>query len=223
MRPPSLGEGGLERQLDVVRLEPAGTGLVHRGAECVQVGVGEVLRGEGPLVEQVLEPVADECVDDLVHLRLHVGAFAVLDGVQQQVAQRGLGEGLAEDVEDLAAVGLAHLLELLQQSGEHLAFAGVRGDEVPEPADLFLADAVDATEALLDAVGVPRQVVVDHQVRGLKVEALTGGVGGQQDLAVAVLGELLGDLAPLAAPYAAVDGLHRVGLAEQRADLAPGR
>ena len=143
------------------------------------------------------------------------GPFAVLDGLQQQVAQRRLGERLPEDVEDLAAVGLAHLLDLLQQAREDLALAGVGGDEVPEAADLLLADAVDAAEALLDAVGVPRQVVVDHQVRGLQVEALAGGVGGQQDLDVAVLGELLGDLPPLAAPYAAVDGLDRVGLAEQ--------
>ena len=174
-----------------------------------------MLRGEGSLVEEVLEAVADGGVDDLVHLRLHVGALAVLDGLEQQVAQRGLGEGLAEDVEDLAAVGLAHLVELLQQAGEDLALAGVGGDEVPQAADLLLADAVDAAEALLDAVGVPRQVVVDHQVRGLEVETLAGGVGGEQDLAVAVLGELLGDLAALAAAYAAVDRLDRVGLAEQ--------
>ena len=83
-----------------------------------------------------------------------------------------------------------------------------------------LADAVDAAEALLDAVRVPRQVVVDHQVRGLEVQALAGGVGGEQDLAVRVLGELLGDLAALAAAHAAVDRLDRLGPAEQRADPA---
>ena len=179
-----------------------------------------MLGGERPLVEELLEAVADAGVDDLMHLGLHVGPLAVLDRLQEQVAQRRLGERLAEDVEDLAAVGLALLLELLQQPGEDLAFAGVGGDEVPEPADLLLADAVDAAEALLDAVGVPRQVVVDHQVRGLQVQALAGGVGGEQDLAVAVLGELLGDLAALPAADAAVDGLDRVRLAEQRPILA---
>ena len=94
---------------------------------------------------------------------------------------------VAEHVEHLAAVGLALLLDLLQQPGEHLALAGVVGDEVPQAADLLLADAVDAAEPLLDAVGVPRQVVVDHQVGGLEVEALAGGVGGEQDLAVGFL------------------------------------
>ncbi len=62
------------------------------------------------------------------------------------------------------------------------------GDQVPEAADLFLADAVDAAEALLDAVGVPRQVVVDHQVRSLQIHALAGSIGGEEDLDVAVLG-----------------------------------
>ena len=47
----------------------------------------------------------------------------------------------------------------------------------------MLADAVDAPEPLLDPVRVPRQVVVDHQVRGLEVQALAGRVGGEQDLA----------------------------------------
>ena len=73
-------------------------------------------------------------------------------------------EQLAEHVEDLAAERLARLLQLLEQAGVDLALAGVGGDQVPEVADLGLADAVDAAEALLDPVGVPGQVVVDHQV-----------------------------------------------------------
>ena len=44
-------------------------------------------------------------------------------------------------------------------------------------ADLGLADAVDATEPLLQPVRVPRQVVVDHEVRAtLEVHTLTSGV-----------------------------------------------
>ncbi len=100
-------EGGLERELDVVRLEAPCAGLVHRCPERCEVGLGEVVGGEGALVEDLLEAVADAGVDDLVHLGPHVGLLAVADGLEQQVAQRGLAEGLAEDVEDLAAVGLA--------------------------------------------------------------------------------------------------------------------
>ena len=51
-----------------------------------------------------------------------------------------------------------------EQAEIYVAFAGFLGDEVPEVADLLLADTVDAAEALFEAVGVPRQIVVHHQV-----------------------------------------------------------
>ena len=53
-------------------------------------------------------------------------------------------------------------------------------------AHLGLADAVDPAEPLLDAVGVPRQVVVDHEVGALQVQALAGGIGRDQDVDVLV-------------------------------------
>jgi len=84
--------------------------------------------------------------------------------------------------------------------------------------DFRLSDAVDAAEALFEAVGVPGQVVVDHQVSALQVDALTGGVGGHEDFHFLVVGEaLLGLLAVLAA-HAAVNRDDRLGLAEERAD-----
>ena len=94
----------------------------------------------------------------------HLGLVAVADRLDQQVAQRRVLEDalVAEHVEDLVAERLALLRELLEQPLEHLALAGLVRDQVPEVADLGLADAVDAPEALLDAVRVPGQVVV-HQ------------------------------------------------------------
>ena len=89
---------------------------------------------------------------------------------------------LAEHVEDLTAQGLALLVKFLQQPVIDLAFAGLLGDEIPEMANLGLADAVDAAEPLLEAVGVPGQVVVDHQMGALEVDAFAGGVGGDEDL-----------------------------------------
>ena len=184
-----------------------------------------VSRGERALVEQLLEPVGDAGVDDLLHLRPVSGSSPYRIASISRSRSGVSPNAVAEHVEDLAAVGLALLLDLLQQPGEDLALAGVAGDEVPQAADLRLADAVDAAEALLDPVRVPRQVVVDHQVRGLEVEALAGGVGGQQDLAVGVLGELLGDLPALAAAYAAVDRLRRprAGRAASRSGAAGSR
>ena len=146
--------------------------------------------------------------------------LAVADRVDQQRAQGRLAERRAEHVEHLAAVGLALFLDLRQQPLEHVALARVVGDEVPQAADLALADAVNPAEALLDPVRVPRKVVVDHQVGDLEVDALPGGVGGEQDLDVRVVGEFLGDLPALGAAHAAVDRLDRLGPAEQRPDPA---
>ena len=64
-------------------------------------------------------------------------------------------------------------------------------------ADLGLADAVDAPKALLQPVGVPGQVIVDHQVGALQVDALAGGVGGQQEVDVGIVAEAVLDRPPL--------------------------
>ena len=125
--------------------------------------------------------MAGRVVDHLQEARLDLGLLAVADRLDQEVAQRLLLEQLAEDVVDPAAERLARRLELLQEAGVDRALAGLVGDQVPEVADLGLADAVDAAEALLEAVGVPGQVVVDHEVGALEVDALAGGVVRDHD------------------------------------------
>ena len=47
---------------------------------------------------------------------------------------------------------LAFDAEFFEQAKIHVALAGFLGDEIPEVADLLLADTVDAPEALLKAV-----------------------------------------------------------------------
>ena len=124
----------------------------------------------------------------------------------------------AEDVEDLAAQRAALFIEFLEEPLVDLAFAGVFGDEVPEVADLGLADAVDAAETLFEAIGVPGEVVVDHQVAALEVDAFAGGVGGDEDFDLFVLGEGILGLAALLAPQLAVDGHEGLGPPEERSD-----
>jgi hypothetical protein len=125
---------------------------------------------------------------------------------------------LAKHIEDLTAQRLPRLFELFQQLAIDVALARFFGHQVPEVADLGLADAVDAAEALLQPVRVPRQVVVDHQVRALQVDALAGGVGGQQHLHFGVVLEGLLHLQALFAADAAVDDDHGFLAAEQRGD-----
>ena len=81
-------------------------------------------------------------------------------------------------------------------------------------ADFGLADAVDAAEALLEAVGIPRQVVVDHQVRALEVDALARGIRGEQHLHLGVVLERLLRVQAILAAHAAVDHHHRLFAAE---------
>src|SRR5271157_1386611 len=90
------------------------------------------------------------------------------------------------------------------------AFTGVLGDQVPEMADLGLADAVDTAEALLEPVRVPGKVVVDHQVGALEVDALSGRVGSDQDLHVLVLSKRRLRLTPIFASNPSVN--HHQGL-----------
>jgi hypothetical protein len=73
-------------------------------------------------------------------------------------------------------------LDALEELLQHPAFAGVGGDEVEDEAVLLLAVAVDAAHALLQAHRVPGDVVVDHQPAELQVDALAGGLGGDQHL-----------------------------------------
>ena len=163
------------------------------------------------LVERVL--------DDLGKPRAHLRLLAVANGFDQQLAQRPAFElKLAEHVEHLAAERLARLLQLLQQPAIDVAFAGLLRDQVPEVADFGLADAVDAPEALLQPVRVPRQVVIHHQVRALKVDAFASRVGRQQHLDFGIVPEGFLRLHPLLAAHAAMDDDDGLAAAEQRRD-----
>ena len=73
-------------------------------------------------------------------------------------------------------------LDALEQLLQHAAFARVGGDEIEDEAILLLAVAVDAAHALLQAHGIPRDVVIDHQPAELQVDAFAGGLGGDEHL-----------------------------------------
>src|SRR5438093_9648644 len=108
------------------------------------------------------------------HLRL----FAVANRLDQEITQRFAVElQLAQHIEDLAPERVPSLFELLQERSIDVPFAGLLSDQVPEMAYLRLSDAVDTPESLLDAVGVPRHVVVHHQVRPLEIDPFTRRIG----------------------------------------------
>ena len=218
--PAQVLEGLAEEALDVVGLEALGVRPLHLLADRLDLGEGQGLLGQRAALEQIQEVgVAGGVVDHLQEARLDLRLLAVADRLDQEVAQGLLLEQLAEDVVDPAAERLARRLELLQEAGVDVALAGLVRDQVPEVADLGLADAVDAAEALLEAVRVPGQVVVDHQVGALEVDAFAGGIvrDHDQDRRVVQEGADRG-LARLAGD-AAVDLDHGLGAAEAGADL----
>src|SRR5581483_1455545 len=77
---------------------------------------------------------------------------------------------------------------------------------------------MDPSEALFDPIGIPRQVVVDHQMGALKVDAFAGRVCRDEDLHLwVVLKRFLGFHAFLAT-QASVDDYHGLFTSEQRGD-----
>ena len=144
----------------------------------------------------------------------------VADGVEQEVLEAAFLEDFAEDVEDTAIEGFVDGFQLGEQAVIDLALAGLLGDEVPQVTDLVLADAVDAPEALFEAVRVPRQVVIDHEIGVLEVYAFPGGIGGEKDADFGVGAEKGLALAAFVAMHATVNGGDGVGRAENAADSA---
>ena len=76
-----------------------------------------------------------------------------------------------------------------KSSKVNVTLAGLVRYQIPQMTDLRLADPVDTTEALLQPIRVPGQVVVDHQVGALQVDAFARGVGRQQHLHLRVVPE----------------------------------
>ena len=122
----------------------------------------------------------------------------------------------AEDIKHLPAKGLARLVQLLKQYPVDLALAGFVCHQVPQVTHLGLPNAVNAAKALLDAVGVPGEIVIDHQVRPLQVDSFPSGIRGNEDLHLRVVPEGLLHVHPLFATHAAVNTHHRFPPPQQR-------
>jgi hypothetical protein len=110
-----------------------------------------------------------------------------------------------QDIEDASAEGLAGLVELFEEAPVNVALARFLGHKVPEVAHLGLADAMNAPKALLNAIRVPGQIVIDHQMRALKVDAFARRIGRRQDAHLGIVLKALFGLLALFAPQAAMN------------------
>ena len=52
-----------------------------------------------------------------------------------------------------------------------------QGDEIPKMADLALTNAMDSSKTLFQPVWIPGQIIIDHEMRPLKIDAIASGIG----------------------------------------------
>ena len=137
--------------------------------------------------EMILAHVAEQSVFQIVGAEIARVIFA------QDAFDVSGGENFADHVEDRVVVQrLANLVELFEQLVQDAAFHRVRGDKVEDQTVRGLAVAVDSAHPLLKAIGIPRNIVIEEDVAALKVDALAGGLGGDEYLDRAFAELLLG-------------------------------
>jgi hypothetical protein len=90
-----------------------------------------------------------ECgIDALIQALADIRAVVVNDGVEEELLEAFLLKDLAKDVEDAPLEGRADRFQLGKEAVVDLALSGLLGDEIPQVANLLLANAMNATEAL---------------------------------------------------------------------------
>jgi len=92
-------------------------------------------------------------------------------------------EQLAYNIKNRIVIqGVPYFLELVQEPLQDTAFDGVCCHEVKNQAVLSLTVAMDAAHALLEAIGIPGDVVVEKDIADLKVDSFPCRFGGDEHL-----------------------------------------
>ena len=79
---------------------------------------------------------------------------------------------------------------------------------------------MDTAKTLFQSIGIPRQVVVYHQMRALKVDAFASSIRSDQDAHANILLEELFCFSPFITEHSAVDGNNSIVISEQSANLS---
>jgi hypothetical protein len=163
-RTTQLLEGFKKEGFNVVGLETASLSTFHLFSHPGHAAGIHTLMGERALFEQILDLSAiDRIFDCLGKSGTHLRTFPVSDRLNKQVPQwSALELDLAKNVKHLTSEGSPSLFELFEKGLINVALPGFFGYQVPKVANLGLANSVDPAETLLNAVGIPREVVVDH-------------------------------------------------------------
>ena len=82
-----------------------------------------------------------------------------------------------------------------------------------------MTDTVNTTESLFDAIGVPGQIIVDHEVGTLQVKPLASGVGSKQHEGARVVRELFADSLAKMPRRTPMNGDNSIGATQLGADF----
>ena len=138
-----------------------------------------------PAVGDLVAQRGDLARDLVQRARSAVDVAEIVLELERQRRHDDLGRVGARLVQHLVrrVQDLAEQIELLAQDLERQALRFVvPGDEVDHRDVALLAVAVAAADALLDALRVPRQVVVDDRLAELEVQPLCAGLGADEHL-----------------------------------------
>ena len=122
------------------------------------------------VVECGIDALRQPCTD--------IRTVVVADCIQEEVLQALLLKDLTQNVKNPSLEGFVDGFQLAEKAVKDLTLSGLFGHEVPQMADLLLTDTMNSSEPLLQTVRVPRKVIVDHQIRILKVHALSRCICG---------------------------------------------
>ena len=213
-------EGFEEERFDVVWLQPSRFGPFHILPHALHAARIHGVVNERSFLQQILQlGLVERIGHHSCKPGLDLWALTVPDCLNEEIAEWLTFElHLAQHVEHLTAECLPCLVELFQQCQVDIALARLLRDQIPEVADLGLPDAVDAPKSLFETVGVPGQVVVDHEVGPLKINTFTGRIGGEEYLHLGVMLEGFLCLHALRAAQATVNHDDGLSTAEQRGD-----
>ena len=125
-------------------------------------------------------------INFLAEAGTHLWFITVAYRFHEQILEADAIKHFTKNVKYLALECFTDHLKLFKQAEIDITFTSLLGDKVPEMTDLLLANTMNTPEALFEAVGVPGQVVVHHQIGILKVDAFTSRIGCNKDTDIGV-------------------------------------
>jgi hypothetical protein len=150
--------GALEETFDVFRHQAVFTGAPILAQDALQVNVAcrQTFQGGFPgSVHGLLVGQGFDLGNDVLQ-RAPVG-----NGFDDELLEAAARDDFADDIKNAVTsqCGL-NLLKLVEERRQHLAFAGIGGDQVVDMHLFLLTIAVDAPHALFETVRIPGDVVV---------------------------------------------------------------